>query len=161
MSTFIEQLEEIKKIKTYSEKKQNLLDDMASAYIADNKGDLNESIKSIKTMRKALKMKGYSLREINEYILQYSYLSKSKINRMFSQSMYNEDNSIKSVVECVPFFTPHSTTDLIINELKTRPALVRALKKNIDNSSMQKTYNVKNPALIKKFFAQYENLITE
>ena len=69
--------------------------------------------------RKYLSSQGYTQAEIDDFFLQKSCLSKTSLRKLRNESIYNEDNSVREVVECVPFYTEKCTTDLIIEELKS------------------------------------------
>ena len=93
---------------------------------------LNESVFE-RTIKKYLRAKGYTRQEVEDYLLQFAYMPKFKISQLrseCSETIYNNDNTIKKSIECLPFFVDYNTTDMIIAELKNRPALLKALKNN-------------------------------
>ena len=158
---FNQEIDKIKALKSYSKQKESLLSDLGTAYISDQFEGLDKSLVAVKSMRKALRAAGYSQQEIEDYLIQYSYITSTLIRKMFNESIYNEDCSIKNVVEIVPFHTDYNTTDIIISELKSRPALVKALQAGIHKSNLSRTYGIKDPTLLKSFYAKYENIIND
>ena len=158
---FDQEMEKVKSITKYSKLKESLLSDMGTAYISNQFEGLDKSLIAVKSMRKALRAMGYSLREVEEYLLEHSYLTQTRIRKMFNESIYNEDCSIKTVVECVPFHTEQSTTDLIIEELKSRPALLKALKNGSSRQSIEQNHKVHNGTLLKSFYAKYADIIDD
>ena len=98
---FNKRLSEVQNMKSYSKTKQRALDDLATAYLQHNI-PLDEGLKEVNTIKKALRANGYSVQEIEDYLIEYSYISKTQIRRLFHQSIYNEDLTIKSHIEVIP-----------------------------------------------------------
>jgi hypothetical protein len=128
---FNTEIEKIKAIKTYSKRKQILIDDIASGFLsayADKDLSLDQGLVRIKTMRKMLRAKGYTPDQVNDFIIERAYISKADIRKIFNESIYNFDDTIRNDVETIPaHFSGQCTTDLIIDELKRRPELLQAL----------------------------------
>ena len=156
---FNKRLEEAQNMKTYSKQKQRALDDMATAYLQDGK-PLDQGLFIVNSIKKALRANGYNQQEIEDYLIEYSYCSKARIRRLFNESIYNEDCSLKKVVECVPaFHTDKSTTDMIIDELKNRPKLLKALQKNSSEANIRQNYGIANSTLLINFYKANKNII--
>ena len=156
---FDKRLEEISKMKTYSKQKQRALDDLATAYLQDGK-PLDQGLFIVNSIKKALRANGYNQQEIEDYLIEFSYISKTQIRNLFHQSIYNEDCSVKKVVECIPsFHTEKSLTDLIIEEIQNRPALLKALRKNKAATHITRDHQVHNATLLKNFYDKHKNII--
>ena len=156
---FNKRLEEISKMKIYSKRKQRALDDLATAYLQDGK-PLDEGLHEVNKIKKSLRATGYSQQEIEDFLIERSYISKTSLRKYFHESIYNEDYSIKTVVECIPaFHIEKSLTDCIIDELKNRPALLKALKRNMRQDHISEKFNIKNPILLKNFYNKHKDII--
>ena len=159
---FNNELSKIKNMKTYSKVKQRALDDLATAYISNSYNSLDESLIAVKSMRKALKASGYSTQQIEDFLIQFSYITKSHIRKVYNQSIYNDDNSLIPPVAMMPaMHTDSTTTDLIIEELKNRPALLKALKENKSRDTIAHTFKINNTTLLKKFYDANKSIIEE
>ena len=157
---FNNELSKIKNMKTYSKVKQRALDDLATAYISNSYNGLDESLIAVKTLKKALRANGYSVQEIEDYLIERSYITKANIRKMYNQSIYNEDLTVKYEVECVPVFhTDKSTTDIIIEELQKRPALLKALEENKSRDTIAHTFKINNTTLLKNFYEANKSII--
>ena len=156
-----DELNRLSKMARYTQNKERILSDIATAYISDEFTGVDESLKAVRSMRKALRAKGFSLQEIDDFLIQYSYITKSQIRKTYNESIYDNNNNLKYVVECIPFHTDSTTTDIIIDELKTRPELLKALSKNCSVRNLEITYRVKNAKLLKNFYNKYENIIND
>ena len=157
---FNNEISKVQTMKIYSKQKQRALDDLATAYISDSLGDLDQSLIGVKSIRKTLRANGYSQQEIEDYLIQYSYITKTQILKLYNQSIYNEDLTVKYEVECIPaFHSNKSTTDLIIDALKNRPDLLRALKKDMRQDHISEKFKVNNPVLLKQFYEANKNII--
>ena len=160
---FNSEIEKIKAIKTFSKRKQILIDDLASGYLsayADNECSLDQGLIRIKTMRKMLRAKGYSSDQVNDFIIERAYISKADIRKIFNESIYNFDDSIRTDVETIPaHFNGQCTTDLIIDELKARPELLKALDNKMDLSNMQKKFRITNVSLLQQFYNANKDII--
>lgn len=156
---FDKRLEEISKIKEYSKRKQRALDDLATAYLQDGK-PLDEGLHEVNKIKKSLRATGYTAQEIEDFLIERSYISKTSLRKYFHESIYNEDYSIKTVVECIPaFYSEKSLTDLIINEIQKRPKLLRALKNNASKQYISQKLCIDQPTLIKDFYNANKDII--
>ena len=156
---FDKRLEEISKMKIYSKQKQRALDDLATAYLQDGK-PLDQGLYEVNKIKKSLRATGYSQQEIEDFLIERSYISKTSLRKYYHESIYNEDYSLKKVVECVPaFHTDKSLTDLIIEEIKSRPKLLRSLKNNASKQYLSQKLNINQPALLKDFYAANKDII--
>lgn len=156
---FNKRLEEVSKIKTYSKQKQRALDDMATAYLQDGK-PLDDGLHIVNSIKKALRANGYNQQQIEDYLIEYSYCSKTRIRRLYNESIYNEDYSIKKVVECIPaFHTDKSLTDSIIDELKSRPVLLADIKKGMRADNLQRKHKINNTTLLINFYDKHKDII--
>ena len=158
---FDKRLKEISELKTYSKTKQRALDDLATAYI-QNDIPLDDGLKQVNTIKKVLRVNGYTNQEIEDYLIERSYISKANIRKMYNQSIYNEDMSISSYVENIPaFHNDQCLTDIIIDELKSRPALLKALQKGASRESLAITYKINNSTLLQNFYEKYKDIIND
>ena len=156
---FDKRLKEVSSMKTYSKRKQRALDDLATAYLQDGK-TLDQGLHEVNKIKKALKATGYSTQQIEDFLIERSYISKASLRKYFHESIYNEDCSIKKAVECVPaFYRAESTTDLIIEEIKNRPKLLNALRKKVDKSYLSRDLNIMNPVLLQQFYNANKDII--
>lgn len=157
---FNTELNKVQAIKSYNKTKQRLLDDMATAYISNSFNGLDESLIAVKSIRKALRANGYTAQQIDDFLVEYSYITKSQIRRYYNQSIYNEDCSIKSnVAQVVANHSDRTTTDLIIDELQKRPALLKALQKGMRADQIQRDFKINNTTLLKNFYEQHKDII--
>ena len=156
---FDKRLEEISKMKIYSKRKQRALDDLATAYLQDGK-PLDQGLHEVNKIKKALKATGYSAQQIEDFLIERSYIGKTSLRKYYHESIYNEDYTIKKVVECVPaFYTEKSLTDLIIEEIQSRPKLLNALKNKASKQYLSQKLNINQPALLKDFYAANKDII--
>ena len=156
---FNKRLEEISKMKGYSKRKQRALDDLATAYLQDGK-PLDQGLHDVNKLKKSLRATGYSMQQIEDFLIEYSYISKASLRKYYHESIYNEDMSVKTYVECIPaLHTDKSTTDLIIDELKNRPTLLRALQKNTSEANIRQNYGIANSTLLINFYKANKNII--
>ena len=107
-----------------------------------------------------LRATGYSPDQVNDFILERAYISKADIRKVFNESIYNFDDTIRKEIETIPaHFTGQCTTDLIIDELKTRPELLKALDNKMDLSNIQKKFKVNNVSMLQKFYDANKDII--
>ena len=156
---FNKRLEEISKIKEYSKWKQRALDDLATVFIQRDKS-LDQGIHEVNKLKKALRATGYNSQQIEDYLIEYSYITKKSIRKYYHESIYNEDYTIKKVVECIPaFHTEKSLTDLIIEEIKNRPKLLNALKNKASKQYLSQKLFINQPALLQDFYNANKDII--
>ena len=159
---FNQELEKAEKLSKYNlHKASKLLDDMGTAYISTEFNGLDKSLIAVKTAKKALRAQGIPSHIVDEYFIERSYLSKSQLRTFVNDSIYTEENKIHPVIECIPFHTDYNTTDIIIEELKSRPALLKALHNNCTIRNLEITYKVKNAALLKNFYNKNKSIIDD
>ena len=156
---FDKRLKEVSKMKTYSKRKQRALDDLATAYLQDGK-PLDQGLYEVNKIKKSLRATGYSQQEIEDFLIERSYISKTSLRKYYHESIYNEDYSIKTVVECIPaFHTEKSLTDLIIEEIKNRPKLLNALRKKVDKAYLSRDLKIQHPVLLQQFYNANKDII--
>lgn len=145
-----------------SVKASELLDDMATAFIsAKEYGHLDESLKAVKSTRKLLLSQGYSRQEINDYFLQHSYISKTRIRKLRIESIDDTESNTIIADTRSALFNSHTTTDRIINSLKARPELLSALQQGIDKRRLSDTFHISSPVLLQHFYAKYKDIIND
>ena len=155
---FDKRLEEISKMKNYSKRKQRALDDLATAYLQGK--PLDDGLHEVNKIKKSLRATGYSQQEIEDFLIERSYISKTSLRKYFHESIYNEDYTIKKVVECIPaFHTDKSLTDLIIEEIKSRPKLLNALKNKASKQYLSQKLFINQPALLQDFYNANKDII--
>ena len=114
----------------------------------------------VNSIKKALRANGYNQQQIEDYLIEYSYCSKTRIRKLYNESIYNEDCSIKKVVECIPaFHTDKSLTDSIIDELKSRPVLLADIKKGMRADNLQRKHKINNTTLLINFYDKHKDII--
>ena len=75
-------------------------------------------------------------------------------------SIYNDDDTIRNDVETIPaHFSGKCTTDLIIDELKNRPALLNDLKNGMRADNIQRKHKINNTTLLKNFYEANKDII--
>jgi len=139
-----------------------ILDDLATAYISQPAhGHLDESLRAVKSTRHALAREGYSIAEIDDYLLEHSYLSKTQIRKLRTQSIHIDDSgSLNPAIENrIANHSDQTTTDLIIDELKSRPSLLRALQKGFNESHIRNNLHIPNSKLLIKFYKHHKDII--
>ena len=159
-NTEIKKAEKLSKYNSY--KASKLLDDLATAYISTEFNGLDDSLIAVKTAKKAMRAQGIPQHIIDEYFIERSYLSKTQLRNFVNDSIYTEDESmrIKPVIELIPaFHTDKTITDIIIDELKSRPELLRALKKGVSKSGLTERYHVTSPVLLQNFYNKHKDII--
>jgi len=151
--------------KSYNKKLSGrMLDDLATAYISQPAhGHLDDSLQAVKSTRHALAREGYSVSEIDDYLLEHSYLSKTRIYKLRTQSIYvDESGSLNPAIENrIACHSDATTTDMIIDELKSRPALLKAISKGCTTRNLELTYKVKNAKLLQNFFNHHKDIILD
>ena len=146
-------------MKGYSKRKQRALDDLATAYLQDGK-PLDQGLHDVNKLKKSLRSTGYSTQQIEDFLIEYSYISKASLRKYYHESIYNEDMSVKAHVECIPsFYSDKSLTDLIIEEIQNRPKLLNALKKGTSEANIRQNYNIANSTLLINFYNANKNII--
>lgn len=159
---FNEQLEKARKISGYNKiRSSRILDDLATAYISNQFDGLDSSYYAVKSIRKSLLSQGFTVSEIDDYLLEYSYITKTQINKLRNQSIYMNDGiSIVPEIENIKDRElKRINTDLIIDTLKSKPALLSALQKNISQQALNKYYNIKNATALKEFYNNNKEII--
>lgn len=162
MTIFEEQIEKAKKLSGYNKQRASrLLDDLATAYISDSFDTLDKSYYAVKSARVSLRAQGFTVSEIDDYLLEYSYLTKTKINKLRHQSIYmNDSPAIAPYIENIESReTKRICNDLIIDTLKSRPALLKALQKNMSASNITRDLKVKNATLLINFYNEHKSII--
>lgn len=161
---FNKEIEKAKKLSGYNKQRASrLLDDMATAYLSTEFDGLDKSLIAVKTAKKAMRAQGIKQDIIDDYFLQRSYLSKTTLRSLVNESIYTGDSiTVNPIIENrVASHSDKTTTDLIIDELHNRPALLNALRKNIHIRNLERTYNVKNAQLLKNFYNKYHDIIEQ
>lgn len=159
---FNEQIKKAEKLSHYNKSRASrLLDDLATAYISQDFNTLDKSFYAVKSARKSLSSAGYTLAEIDDYLLQYSYITKTQINKLRNQSIYlNDSISIAPHIENIQDKeTKIKETDLIIDTLKSNKKLLRALQKNTRQDHISEKFKISNPVLLKQFYEQHKSII--
>ena len=158
----IKKAEKLSKYNSY--KASKLLDDVATAYISTEFNGLDNSLVAVKTAKKAMRAQGIPNHLIDEYFIERSYLSKTQLKSFVNDSIYTEDDSTKlrPVVELIPaFHNDKTTTDIIIEELKSRPELLDALKRGVSKSGLTERYHVTSPVLLQNFYSKNKSIIDD
>jgi len=155
---------ELNKIKTVSKAKSyRLLDDCATAFISAyaDKKHLDESLLYVKLTRKYLTSKGFTVAEIDDYLLEQSYISKTRINKLRSDSLYMPDSLTVTphIENKVDRHNTRTTTDLIIDKLQSNKDLIIALKNGISKQSLQYKFKISNSQLLINFYNQHRDII--
>jgi hypothetical protein len=158
------QLSKISNLKN-ADKKSQLLDDLSTAYIssyADNK-HLDESLLYVKMTRKYLRSQGFTNAEINDYLLERSYISKTDLRKLKTESIYLHDSvSIAPHIENkIERHNSRTTTDLLIAELKKRPELLSCLQRGVNESYIKRRFKMHNPTLLKNFYNKHKSIIDD
>lgn len=157
---FNTELKRIKEISAYNKSRAySMLDDMATAYLSTDFNGLDKSLLAVKTTKKLLRSMGYSKSEIQDYLLEHSYITKTRIRKLRIESIYNEDCTIRKEVENVPMYAETSKPiDIIIDTLKSRPELLSALKRRVNKGTLSDYYHVTSPVLLQNFYDKHKDL---
>lgn len=157
---FNAELEKIKEISVYNKSKAySMLDDMATAYLSSEFDGLDKSLLAVKATRKYLIAKGFTRAEINDYLLQRSYISKTSLRKLRLESIYNEDFSIRYEVENTQAYNETAKpVDIIIDTLKSRPELLACLKHGMKRDTLSKKFNIPNTTMLINFYKEHEQL---
>ena len=159
---FNEQLEKAKKLSGYNKARASrLLDDLATAYISDNFDGLDKSYYAVKSVRKSLLTAGYTVSEIDDYLLEHSYISKTRMNKLRTQSIYMNDScSIAPHIENIADReTVRLATDIIIDTLQSKPDLLQALKSGHSRQRIEYKHKIKNVIELQNFYNKYNDII--
>ena len=159
---FEEQIKKAEKLAGYNKQKAcRLLDDLATAYISQDFNTLDKSYYAVKSIRKTLSSMGYTLAEIDDYLLQFSYITNTQIRKLRTQSIYmNDSMSIVPHIENIKDKEQKRIeTDLIIDTLKSKPKLLQALQKGLNKSTLLRTYDIHNPTLLQDFYNKHKSII--
>lgn len=161
---FDEEISKAEKIAKYNKTRSaKLLDDMATAYLSTEFNGLDKSLIAVKTAKKALRAQGYSQTDIEDYMLQRSYLSKTNLRHLCNESIYTgDDNILKPVIEMrVASHTDFNTTDLIIDRLKSQPLLLSALQRGDSRQKMDYNFKLENTTLLINFYNKNKEIIND
>lgn len=155
---------EIEKVKTVNKSKSfRLLDDLSTAYISSYADDkhLDESLLYVKLTRKYLTSKGFTLAEIDDYLLERSYISKTNLNRLKTESIYMNDSPAiaKHIENIQDRIQGKNCTDIIIDRLKSQPDLLDCLKRHVNESYIKRKFNINSPTLLQNFYDKNKNII--
>jgi hypothetical protein len=155
---------ELSKVKRVNKSKSfRLLDDLGTAFLSaySENEHLDKSLLYVKLTRKALLSKGYTLAEIDDYLIERSIVSKTRVNKLRTESIYmNDSTSIAPHIENrVDRHNARTTTDLIIDGLLSRPELLNALKNGIKKSWLNEKFEIKNPTMLIDFYNQHKDII--
>jgi len=150
--------------KRYNKKiSSRLFDDLATAYISQPAhGHLDNSLQAVKNTRHALAREGYSVAEIDDYLLENSYLSKTQIRKLRTQSIFIEESgSLNPAIENrIANHSDQTTTDLIIDELKARPELLKCISNGMRADNIQRKFpTVTNTTLLINFYNKHKDII--
>lgn len=162
---FNSELDRIKEIQSYNvERASKMLDDLSTAYIsASEHGGLDKSLIAVRTFKKLLRSHGFTIADINDFLIEKSYISKRRIRDLKTESIFQSDSqSIRPEIMAIKTeYTPdnNNTVDLIISELKSKPVLLEALKKNCSIQYLSHDLNISQPTALKKFYEQYKDII--
>jgi len=155
------QLSKVEKMKT--EQRFRLIDDLATAFISSyaSNDHLDKSLMYVNLTRKVLLIKGFTLAEIDDYLLEQSYISKRQINRLRTESIYMNDNmSIAPHIENKADRQQEKNgTDIIIDKLHSEPVLLSALKRNVSEAHLRQNLKIKNATLLKNFYEKHKDII--
>ena len=158
---FDSELNRIEAISKYNKDRSlSMLDDMATAFIsAPAYGHLDKSLTAVRVARKALRATGKTKADIDDYLLECSYISKTKLKHLTTASIYT-DTTLDQLADKRPaLFTERTTTDLIIDTLKSKPELLSALQRGVKKSGLQETYGVHKPTMLIDFYARHKSII--
>jgi hypothetical protein len=162
MINYETKLKELSKMKVYNQRKEQQLSDMATAYLATEYKTLDESLKATRTIRKVLRSLAFTNDEINDYLIQHSYVNKDMIKKFYNLSLYGEDGEIKKDIEkVIAHHTDKTTTDIIIDAIKSRPQLLSALQRGVSKSGLTERYNISSPVLLQNFYAKHKDIIND
>lgn len=163
---FDAELNRIKEIQSYNvERASTMLDDMATAYIsASDHGGLDKALAAVRTFKKLLRSHGHTTADINDFLIEKSYISKRRIRELKTESIFYGGDSVtikEEIMDIKTDYTPdnNNTVDLIISELKSKPVLLEALKKNCSIQYLSYDLNISQPTALKKFYEQYKDII--
>ena len=155
--------EQLKKVHALSDKcsyKTRLIDDLGTAYLSTDFNGLDESLKAVRKARKYLTAQGFSQADIDDYFLEKSCLSKTRLKQLRNESIYNEDCSIRREVEVIPILhDSRTTTDKIIDGLQSRSDLLSALQKDMKKSWLNKKFGISNPPMLINFYQKHKDII--
>jgi len=162
---FDSELNRIKDISTRDQvRASKMLDDMGTAFISvEAYGHLDTSLTSVRVAKKFLRAKGIKQDVIDDHFLEKSYLSKKRLRLIKDDSIYmNDTPMIKPMVESIPaLFTEKTTTDLIIDVLKSKPQLLSALQRGTSKQNLDQNYHVLNPTTLIDFYAKHKSIIDD
>jgi len=159
---FDDELNRIKDIQAYNtERASGMLDDLASAYISASEfNGLDNSLIAIRTGKKALRAVGHSKAIVNDYFIERSYLSKTRLKSFKNDSIYTDSGLIRHDIESIKDRESSlPVNDLIIEELKSRPALLTALKNGYSRQYINQAFKIDKSIALKNFYNQYKNII--
>ena len=162
MTIFDEQLQKAQEIAKYNKlRSSQLLDDLSTAYISNEFDTLDKSYYAVKSIRKSLRSQGYTLAEINDYLLEYSYITKTQINKLRNQSIYMHDSmTITPHIENIADReTKQKATDIIIDTLKSKPKLLSALKRGVSAQYITQKLHVNNSTMLIDFYNKHKEII--
>ena len=158
---FDSELKRIEKISTYNKDRAvSMLDDMATAFISANEyGHLDTSLVVVRATKKLLRSQGYTRDEVNDYLLENSYLSKTQIRKLRVQSIDDIQYSQEIADKRPALFDSCTTTDLIIDSLKSRPELLNCLKNGMPRKTLEDKFRLSNSSTLIKFYEQHKDII--
>lgn len=162
---FDKTLKEIEEIKKYNQYRASaMLDDMGTAFISVSEyGHLDDALKAVRMAKKSLRAAGHDRDFIEDYFLQRSYLSKTTMRQLKNESIYTGDTmTIAPVIENrIASHCDMTTTDMIINELRSRPELLSALRKGVSKQYLDQKFHVGQPETLKHFYNKHKDIIDE
>jgi len=161
---FDSELEKIETISKYSKTRAcKMLDDMGTAYLSSysSQEHLDTSLIHIRTAKKYLRSKGFTQAEIEDYMLEKSYISKTDLNRLRTESIYMCDSpSLAPHIEnIVDRQNSRTTTDLIIDKLQSNQDLLLCLQKGMRADNLQRKFNLTNTTLLINFYEKHKEII--
>ena len=98
---------------------------------------------------------------IDDFFIERSYLSKTRLRNILNDSIYTGDSvTIKpEIVNRPALHDDRTTTDIIIDGLKSRPQLLSALQRGLTQSTITEVYKVKNAQLLINFYNKHKDII--
>jgi hypothetical protein len=156
---FVAEIQKAKDLHYNKKLAGRLLDDLGTAFISSvEHGSLDKSLNAVKSTRHTLAREGYSQAEIDDYLLEHSYLSKTRISKLRTQSIFIDES-----VNIIPIIdnrgTKFNMTDRLIDTIQSKPDLLKALSKGMRADNIQRKFKISHTTQLINFYNANKDII--
>jgi hypothetical protein len=155
------EINKVTEINKYNKQRASkLMDDIATAYLMEDEAGEDTALIKVKGCKKSMRANGVPQHIIEEAML-YRPLSKVRVRDIQLDSIYQGDGvTVHPIVERQPaLYDTHTTTDILIDGLKSRPELLSALQRGVRPEHIQHKFHTPHTTLLVNFYSKHREII--